>query len=136
MSYPPPPDYNEPPPYAPPPPPDDFDDDSSSCDEEEHILTNAIPLVKEVPIREPDLNAVPKKSALKKTVQTRPVVIIRNPEKIRLVLCEWKAIVFFLLAAKGLAHFRLRLVFDLYLAKGAKITASKSIYLLNGLCEI
>ena len=88
MSYPPPPDYNEPPPYAPPPPPDDFDDDSSSCDEEEHILTNAIPLVKEVPIREPDLNAVPKKSALKKTVQTRPVVIIRNPEKIRSVFCQ------------------------------------------------
>lgn len=85
ISYPPPPDYNEPPPYAPPPPPGDFDDDddSSDCDEEEHVLNSAIPLVKEVPIREPDLNAVPKKSALKKTVQTRPVVIIRNPEKHR-----------------------------------------------------
>lgn len=82
--YPPPPDYSEPPPYAPPPPPEDFDDDSSSDDGEEHII-NTIPLVKEVPIREPDLNAVPKKSALKKTVQTRPVVIIRNPQKSRYV---------------------------------------------------
>ncbi|XP_067935372.1 phosphatase and actin regulator 2-like isoform X3 [Watersipora subatra] len=83
--YPPPPDYNEPPPYAPPPPPEDFedeDDDSSTGDEEEHDMST-IPLVKEVPIREPDLTAVPKKSALKKPVQTRPVVIIRNPQKSR-----------------------------------------------------
>lgn len=83
IGYPPPPDYSEPPPYAPPPPPpppNDFGDDSSSDDGEEHIV-NTIPLVKEVPIREPDFNAVPKKSALKKTVPTRPVVIIRNPQK-------------------------------------------------------
>lgn len=87
-NYPPPPDYNEPPPYAPPPPPDDFDDDAaeddSSSDEGEHVVSG-IPLVKEVPIREPDLNAVPKKSALKKPVQTRPVVIVRTPQKPRLV---------------------------------------------------